>query len=114
MAGALLTFMTLKRRSGGASLPCGASLRQALGLVLAQEALEEAPVALLVAQDVYEHVLRYRVYALGLLDDPGVVLDGSRLGLYDALDDVHDVRLLCGGLQVGLARLEVQRAGYHT
>ena len=39
-----------------------------------------------------------------------VVLDGAGLGLDDALDDVHDVGLVLGRLQVGLLGGEVQRA----
>ena len=49
--------------------------------------------------------------AVGLLDDPAVVLDRARLGLDHALDHVHDVDLLVGRLQVGLLGREVERAG---
>ena len=54
------------------------ALGQALRLVLAQEALEQALVALLVAEDRDHHVLGDRVDAVGLLDDPAVVLDRAR------------------------------------
>ena len=55
------------------------SLRQPFGLVLPGEAFEERSVPLLVAQDVYHHVLRDVIGPLGLLDDLGVVLDkGAR------------------------------------
>ena len=75
-------------------------LGQPLGLELAQEALEEAAVALLVAQDRDHHVLRDPVDAVGHLDDPVVVLDRAGLGLDHALDHVHDVGLLVGRLEV--------------
>src|SRR6478735_5897179 len=68
--------------------------------------------ALLVAQDADHHVLGDRVDALGLLDDRRVVLDRAGLGLDHALDDVDDVRLLVGRLQVGLLRAEVERPGH--
>jgi hypothetical protein len=63
------------------------------GLVLAEEAFEETPVSLLVAQDIYDHVLRDVVDLLGRLDDPGVVLYGPGLGLDHALYNVHHVYL---------------------
>src|SRR5918912_467739 len=66
--------------------------------------------ALLVAEDRDRHVVRDRVDALGLLDDAAVVLDGARLGLDHALDDVDDVGLLLGRLQVRLLGLELHRA----
>jgi hypothetical protein len=67
-------------------------------------------VALLVAQDVDDHVLRDRVPALGELDDRVVVLDRAGLGLDHALDDVHDVGLRLGRLEIGLLGLEVEGA----
>ena len=72
-------------------------LGQALGLVLAQEALEQAPVALLVAQDRDDHVLCDRVAAFAELDDLVVVLDRAGLRLDHSLDHVDDVGLLVGG-----------------
>ena len=44
------------------------------------------------------------------LDDRVVVLDRAGLGLDHALDDVHDVGLVLGRLQVGLLGREVERA----
>src|ERR1700749_1266966 len=64
-------------------------LRLALEFVLAQEALEEAAVPLLVAEDRDHHVLSDRVAALGLPDDPRVVLDRAGLGLDHAADHVN-------------------------
>src|SRR5215211_4935500 len=61
---------------------------QALGLELAQEALEQAPVALLVVEDLDHHVLGHQVLVVAELDDPVVVLDGAGLGLDHALDHV--------------------------
>ena len=73
-----------------------------LDLVLAQEALEEPAVPLLVVEDLDHHVLGDRVDALGLLDHPRVVLDRPGLGLDHAADHVDDVGLLLRRLQVGL------------
>ena len=70
------------------------ALRSAAGLVLAEEALEQALVALLVVEDRDHHVLGDRVDPVGLLDDPAVVLDRARLGLDHALDHVDDVDLV--------------------
>ena len=50
--------------------------------------------ALLIAQNGYNHVLRDRVYLLRGFHDPRVVLYGLSLCLDDALDHVHDVYLL--------------------
>src|SRR4051812_36971196 len=83
-------------------------LHETLDLVLAKETLEQAPVALLVAEDRDHHVVGHRVDVLGELDDPVVVLDGAGLGLDHALDDVHDVGLLVGRLQEGLLGGEFQ------
>src|SRR6185437_13450618 len=88
----------------------GIALCQPFGFVLAQIALEQPPVALLVAQDGDDHVLGDGIDLVGLLDDAVVVLDGAGLGLDDALDDVHDVGLVLGRLQIGLLGGEVQRA----
>jgi hypothetical protein len=68
-------------------------------------------VALLVAQDGDDHVLRDPVDAVAGLDDRVVVLDRARLGFDDAPDDVDDVRLVLGGLQVALLGLEVEEPG---
>jgi hypothetical protein len=65
-------------------------------------------VALLVAEDVDDHVLRDPVDAVGRLDDPVVVRDRARLGLDDAADDVDDVGLPVGRLEVRLLGLEVE------
>src|SRR4051812_34807683 len=75
------------------TVPLFASGR-ALRLVLAQVALEQAAVLLLVAQDGDDHVVGDGVDALGLLDDEVVVLDRAGLGLDHALDHVDDVGLV--------------------
>src|SRR5919204_3142452 len=82
------------RRSPPAPEAGFADSGQALRLVLAQEPLEQAAVALLVVEDLDHHVLGHQVLALAELDDPVVVLYGAGLGLDHALDHVHDVRLL--------------------
>src|SRR5438093_1408350 len=82
---------------------------EAFGLVLAQEAFEQAPVALLVVEDLDRHVLRHPVDAVRRLDDPGVVLDRAGFGLDHALDHVHDVGLALGRLEVALLGLERER-----
>src|SRR4051794_16860858 len=82
---------------------------ETFGLVLAQEALEQAPVALLVAQDRDHHVVGHRIDLLGRLDDRVVVLDRAGLGLDHALDDVHDVGLVRGRREIGLLGREVDR-----
>lgn len=69
--------------------------------------------ALLVGEDRRDHVVRDRVGAVGLLDDPVVVLDRTQLGLDDALDDVDDVGLVLGRLEVGLLGGELHRTGDH-
>jgi hypothetical protein len=74
------------------------------------DSLEQAAVALLVVEDVDRHVLRDPVDAVGRLDDAVVVLDRARLGLDHAADHVHDVGLVLWRLEVGLLRLEVERA----
>src|SRR4051794_4931702 len=84
------------------------------GFVLAQEALEEATVALLVVQDIYDHVVRDRVYVLGLLDDVRVVLDRAVFGIDDALYDVHDIDLVLRWLELVLAGFELHRARNYT
>src|SRR5688500_18469667 len=90
------------------------SLREALRFVLAQEALEEALVALFVVQDPYDHVLRDWVYLLGLLHHTRVVLDGACFRVYDTLYDVYDVYLIIGRLERGLRRLELHRTRHDT
>ena len=94
-----------------ASSPDAADVCEALGLVLAQVALEQAAVALLVVEDRDHHVLGHEVDPVGRLDDRVVVLDRAGLGLDHALDHVHDVGLVLGRLQVGLLGGEVERAG---
>src|SRR5215207_2877722 len=84
--------------------------RQPFHFVLAQVALEQPPVALLVVQDRDHHVLRHEVESVGELDDAVVVLDRAGLGLDHALDHVHDVGLVLGRLQVRLLRVELERA----
>jgi hypothetical protein len=61
-------------------------LRQALGLVLPQEALEQAAVALFVVEDVDHHVVGDGIDLVGDLDNAGVVLDRSGLGGDHAAD----------------------------
>ena len=87
------------------------NLSEALGLVLAQEALEQAPVALLVVEDLGDHVLGDGVDTLARLDDAVVVVDRPGLGLDHAADHVDDVGLVLGRLEVGLLGLELLRAG---
>ena len=82
----------------------GASAPGRFGLELAQEALEEAAVALLVVQNLDDHVLRDPVHAVADLDDLVVVLDRPALRRDHALDDVDDVGLLGGRLQTASAR----------
>ena len=79
-------------------------------LELAQVALELAEVALLVAQDVDDHVLRRPVDAVAGLDDAVVVLDRARLGLDHAADHRDDVRGVLGRLQRRLLGRERERA----
>src|SRR5919112_3088464 len=86
---------------------------QAFGLVLPEEALEEAPVPLLVAQDVYDHVLRNVVDAFRSLYYTGVELYGAGLRVDYALDHVHHVRLLLGRLQGTLLGPEIHGARHH-
>src|ERR671916_315335 len=83
----------------------------ALGLVLAQKALEEPAVALLVALDGDDHVLGHEIDAVAEPDDLRVVLDRAGLCLYHALDDMDDVRLLGRRLEERLLRAELERAG---
>src|ERR1700712_1852708 len=87
-----------------------AGLSPSLGLVLAQESLEEPAVAFLVAQNRDDHVLRHGGDLVGLLDDLRVVVDRTALGLDHALDDMDDVGLMLRRLQIGLLCAEVQRA----
>ena len=82
-------------------------------LVLAEEALEEALVALFVLEDRDHHVVGDRVDLLGLLDDVAVVLDRASLGFDYAADHMDDVDLVVGRLQVGLLGSELERAGHH-
>src|SRR3954453_20851862 len=89
-------------------------LREPFRIVFAEVALEEAAVALLVAKDRDDHVLRDRVDALGELDDRVVVVDRAGLGLDHALDDVDDVGLVVGRLQERLLGGELERAGHHA
>src|SRR5918997_2837983 len=103
-----------RARGRAPSVVSGASLRQALGLVLAQEALEEAAGSLLVVEDGYEHVVGDGVQLFRLPDDAGVVLDRAVLRVDNALYDVHDVDLVLGRLQGHLGGLEVGRARHHT
>jgi hypothetical protein len=86
--GARLTLATVRgptRRVGPPDLlipPSGPPF----SLVLAEAAFEEAPVPLLVAQGVYDHVLRDVIIdSLGRLDDLGVVLNRPGLDLDHAL-----------------------------
>jgi hypothetical protein len=59
-------------------------------------------VRLLVVEDLDRHVLGDRVDAVGLLDDPRVVLDRAGLGLDHPSDHVDDVGLLLRRLQEAL------------
>src|SRR5918995_5790248 len=95
-------------RTRSAARPGARPLREPLRLVLAQEALEQAAMALLVAKDVDDHVLRDGVAALAELDDLVVVLDRARLGLDHALDHMDDVGLVVGRLEVRLLGVEVE------
>ncbi len=104
-------MLSAGRRGGGGFIQAvGEPSGEPLRLVLAQEALEEAQVALLVVEDGDHHVVRHRIDLVGDLDDPAVVLDRAPLGLDHALDHVHDVDLLRGGLKVGLLGGELLRA----
>src|SRR5918997_5263190 len=85
-------------------------LGEALGLVLAKEPLEQAAVALLVAQDVYDHVLRDQVDLIGHIHDLSIELYRTGLGVYNALYDVHHVGLLLRRLEKLLFGLEVHGA----
>src|SRR5690606_15757608 len=87
-----------------------AALRLALGLVFAQEPLEEPEMPLFVAQDADDHVLRHPVDAVGGLDDLVVEADGLALAIDHAADDVDDVRLLARRLQAVLLGPELERA----
>src|SRR5215207_8882763 len=60
-------------------------LSETLRLVLAQEALEEPAVALLVAEDRDHHVVGHGIDLVRELDDAVVVLDRAGLGLDHAL-----------------------------
>jgi hypothetical protein len=71
-------------------------------------------VALLVVEDRDHHVIRNRVALVGGLDDLVVVVDRAGLRGDHALDDVYDVALVLGWLQVGLLGLEVHRPGHHA
>src|SRR4051794_10031279 len=84
------------------------ALRQPVRLALAQEALEQALVALLVAEDVDDHVLGHEVLAVAELDDPVVVVDRAGLGLDHSLDEGDDVRRAVRRLEVGLLGFEVE------
>src|SRR3954452_9170329 len=86
------------------------ALRQPVRLELAQEAVKEAAMALVVAQNADPHVLGRIVDAVGVLDDRVVVLDRAGLCLDHALDDVDDVGLLVRRLEELLLSLEVHRA----
>ena len=77
-------------------------LSLALGLILSKEALKEATMPLLVAQNLYYHVLRDRVSPFRRLYDPLVVLYSPGLGLYNPFYYVYHVYLVLGGLQVPL------------
>src|SRR5829696_1585931 len=83
---------------------------QPFSLVLAEETLEQAPVALLVAQDVYDHVLRDQVDLIGHVHDLSVELYRTGLGVYNALYDVHHVGLLLRRLEESLFGPEVHGA----
>src|SRR3954466_7667888 len=99
-------------RNSGTRIRCRSG--QALGLVLPEEALEQAPVALLVVEDRDDHVLGHEILAVAELDDPVVVLDRAGLGLDHALDHVHDVGLVLGRLEVALLGAEVEAAGHDS
>src|SRR5215213_973863 len=88
-----------RRSLGGAAVEDPAA-GDPFDLVLAQEALEEPSVPLLVMEHVDHHVLGDRVDPLGLLDYAGVVLYRAGLGLDHAADHVNDVGLLLGRLEV--------------
>src|SRR5579872_7133229 len=72
---------------------------QSFCAVLAQVALEQAAVSLLVAEDRDHHVLRDPVEAVSCFDDAVVVVDRAGLGLDHTLDHVDDVGLVLGRLE---------------
>src|SRR5918994_7012176 len=75
----------------GASGGAARRLDQPFRFELAQEALEQPEVSLLVVLDLYDHVLGDPVEAIAELDDPAVVLDRALLGLDNTFDYMHDV-----------------------
>lgn len=84
------------------SLPNRANSGKPGQLVLAQKALEETTMTLLVTKDLDRHVLGHRVDPIGRFDYPGVVLDRPGLGLDHTANHVNDVSLLLRRLQIVL------------
>src|SRR4051812_2075924 len=76
-----------------ASAPAG------FGIEFSEKALEEAAVALLVVQDLDNHVLGDPIHAFAGLDDLVVVRNCATLRRDHALDDVDNIRLLRGRLE---------------